>query len=378
MKQKKIIVLGCTGSIGQSTTTICRHHPDLFTITALAAHTNEEELLNLAEEFNVSALCLSGRHPDSDKIHFSSRADLLKMIEETEADIVINGIPGAAGLLPSVTTINSGKTLALANKETVVMAGKLIKELAAEKNSLIIPLDSEHSAIFNLLQKISTDSVEEVILTASGGAFRDTPLSELKYVTVKDALLHPTWSMGKKITIDSATMANKGLEVLEAHHLFDFALDKIHILVHPQSYVHSLIRTTDSSLYAQISKPNMTIPIQNALTYPEITTCMYGRLNLVDCTFTFRAIDSEKYPIVETAYKAASLDRAYPTAFNAANEIAVDAFMHGKIEFLDIPVVVQETLEADWGMMLVSFEHVLSLDKEARDLAIQIVKRYSK
>ncbi len=375
MNKKHIIILGCTGSIGQSATTIMRHHRDLFTVVGLSAHTNEEELIELAEEFDVKSVSLSGRHPESERVSYSGKEGLLQMIRETDADVVINGISGAEGLMPSVASLESDKNLALANKETIVIAGSLVKKLARKHGKTIIPVDSEHSAIFSLLRKVEPEFIEEVVLTASGGAFRDTPAEELKYVTVKDALIHPTWSMGKKITIDSATMANKGLEIIETRELFDIPVENIHVVLHPQSCVHSLIRTRDGSLYAQISKPNMSIPIQNALTYPDLSSCMFGRLNLVDCTFTFHGVDEKKYPLIKTAYLTAEKGNAYPLAFNAANEIAVYAFMHGKIEYLDIPRVVTATLDADWSQPLLSFDQILYLDTEARHAAEQIVEK---
>ncbi|MDR3201255.1 MAG: 1-deoxy-D-xylulose-5-phosphate reductoisomerase, partial [Spirochaetales bacterium] len=216
---KKIIILGATGSIGKSALDIVRSYPGRFQVTALSCHSQGEQLRALAREFGVTRLALSGVADDD--IPYTGEAGLLRMIEETDADCVVNGISGAAGFLPSVKTIESGKTLALANKETLVMAGSLVKELAARHKTAIIPVDSEHSAVFQMVRAFGADAVNSVILTASGGPFRDLPKEKLAHVTPDDALRHPTWSMGKKITIDSASLANKGLEVIEAHHLFD-------------------------------------------------------------------------------------------------------------------------------------------------------------
>jgi len=375
---KNIIILGCTGSIGKNTCKYIGENRNKFKIVGLSAHSQEKELLNIADEFKVRALALSGKLNGSGQITHFGNSGICSMVEETEADIVVNGISGSAGLMPSVSALKSGKNLALANKETVVMAGELIKELEKAKQTIILPVDSEHSALFNLLRKVHKNEVEELILTASGGAFRDVPKEELEYVTLEQALKHPTWKMGRKITIDSATMANKGLEVIESMHLFSFNPDSIKVVLHPQSHIHSLIRTRDNSLYAQISKPNMLVPIQNALTYPEIVKGSHGSLNLAECSFTFNTVDPEKFPLLFAAYETARKGRGYPCAFNAANEAAVAAFIEGKIRFIDIHSVVSETLEGDWGNLLGSFEQVLELNTRARKSAELIIKRFNK
>ncbi|RKX77316.1 MAG: 1-deoxy-D-xylulose-5-phosphate reductoisomerase [Spirochaetes bacterium] len=369
MRKKKLIILGSTGSIGRSTLDVVRAHPDRFGIAALSAHTNESKLLDQAKEFSVSVTALSGKNPESDLVTYLGERGIISMIEETEADMVVNGIAGSRGLLPSVAALSSGKDLALANKETIIMAGELVTSLAGEKGRKIIPVDSEHSAIFHLLQKVQLSDVEEIILTASGGAFRDLSLDDLNHVTVEQALKHPTWNMGKKITIDSATMANKGLEIIEANKLFSFPVDRIKVIIHPQSYVHSLIRTIDGALYSQISYPDMRLPIQNALTYPETSPFPFGRFKLTGEILTFQAPDSKKYPLLDLAYRAATEGRAYPIAYNAANEVAVSAFLKGKIHFTGIAPVVERTLEYDWGNLLLSFEQVGELDIRAREIA---------
>ena len=257
--KKKILVLGCTGSIGSSTLDIVRRFPDLFSVCGLTAHTRKTELEKLCKEFSCTNAAAAENSPDKIRC----------VIEKSKADIAVNGIAGSAGLMPSVWCLQNNINLALANKETVVMAGPLIKELASAKGRSVIPVDSEHSALFFLIERFGKKHVSSLILTASGGPFRTLSADKLASVTLEDALKHPTWNMGKKISIDSATLANKGLEVIEACRLFDMPPEKVKVAVHPQSLVHSLIQTVDGDLYAQISEPDMRRPILSALTWPE-------------------------------------------------------------------------------------------------------------
>ena len=267
---KKIIVLGCTGSIGVSTMEILEQFPEDFSVVALSAHSSVDALLDLKKRYPRTRLVLTGSKVTPEGIDYAGTEGLVRMLEETDADMVVNGISGAAGLLPSVKSLETGKDLALANKETVVTGGDLIFELSRKHGRTILPVDSEHSALFHLLEGRDPDSVSELILTASGGPFADMPWEDQKKVTPAQALKHPNWDMGAKITIDSATLANKGLEVIEAWKLFHLPLDRISVLVHRQSLVHSLIRTKDNALYGQFSAPDMKLPIQNALFYPEL------------------------------------------------------------------------------------------------------------
>lgn len=364
---QRIILLGCTGSIGRSTIDVVEQYPDLFKLVALSAHGNEEKLLALGERFNLTALALSGRKAEDSRIRFSGTAGLLTMIEETHADVVVNGISGAAGFLPSVTALKSGKRLALANKETLVMAGSFIRRLADAKDLPILPVDSEHSAIYLLFHRFGPEQIENVILTASGGAFRDLPKEKLSSVTLQDALKHPTWSMGEKITIDSASLANKGLEVIEAHHLFSMPPEHIKVLVHPQSFVHSLIETKEGSLYAQIGKPDMKTPILNALTFPQVASNPSGKCSLAGMNLSFSEPNLDKYPMLGLAYEALKLGGAHPLVYNAANEVAVEAFVHGTINFPGIGLLVEKTLSSrQWMKDLDSVEAVLDADAEAR------------
>ncbi len=374
MNRKKVIILGCTGSIGQNTIDIIEAMPDRFEIAAMSANTREKELLETAERNNVKKLALTGKTPSSDKINYFGKDSILRLIRETDADMVVNGVAGAEGLRPSIVSLETGKDLALANKETVVMAGGLINSLAEKHSRTIIPVDSEHSAIFHLIKGQKKEHVKEIIITASGGAFRDWSKKDLLKATFEDAVKHPNWSMGQKITIDSASMANKGLEVIEAHQLFHIGLENIKVLIHPQSMVHSLIRTAEGSMYAQISRPDMRIPIQNALTYPELGRSLFGSLDLDNISLNFRKPDFEKYRMLYLAYQAAKSGEGYNIAYNAANEAAVAAFTEKKIKFIDIPVITEKTLSHSWMSKSENFDEVFETDRKARLLAEKITQ----
>lgn len=300
---------------------------------------------------------------------------LLDMIVETEADLVVNGISGSRGLLPSVKSLENKKNLALANKETVVMAGNLVSDLARRSGVLLLPVDSEHHAVFTLLHNRSKEEVREIILTASGGAFRNLSYEQLKHVRLEDAVTHPNWNMGAKITVDSATMANKGLEVIEAHYLFDFPVSAIKVLIHPQSYVHSLVRTTDGFLYAQISQPDMRLSIQDALTYPRLQRSCIEPFDLTDKSLSFEPVDPRKYRLLSLAYEAVERSGGYAIAYNAANEVAVEQFLSRGISFLEISSLVEDTLQDDWSASTKRIEEILQVDQEARLRAAEILKK---
>jgi 1-deoxy-D-xylulose-5-phosphate reductoisomerase len=374
MKRKKLLILGSTGSIGINALEVVSEKRDLFEIVGLAAHRNESSLLEQAARFGVSKLALSGEPPKDTRIGYHGLEGLLHLIEDTDADIVLNGIAGAAGFLPSLTSIQTGKHLALANKETLVMAGELVLAEAKKRGVAILPVDSEHSAVFQMISRFDKNSIQSIVLTASGGAFRDLPKERLSSVTPALALNHPTWNMGKKITIDSASLANKGLEVIEAHHLFEMPPERIQVVIHPQSYVHSLIETKDGNFYAQIGKPDMRIPILNALTYPEILSHSMGKLSLTNVNLSFFEPDREKYPMLPLAYQALRRGGTYPLVYNAANEVAVEAFIQGQIPFTGIPRLVQETLEwCDWPLGIEGVEMVLETDARVRAIAQAIL-----
>lgn len=371
---KKVFLLGATGSIGDSTLEVVSDYNDRLKIVGLSAHNNDTKLSELGIKYGTNNLVLTGKNStELSNIKSFGMDALLKLIMDSDADIVVNGIAGSSGLLPSITTIKSGKDLALANKETMVMAGKLINNLVEEFETKLLPVDSEHSAIFHLLENSKPENLDEIILTASGGAFRDLTLEDLKNVSLEDALQHPTWSMGEKITIDSASMANKGLEVIEAAMLFNIPNDKIKVLIHPQSYVHSLVRMKDCSMYAQISAPDMKLPIQNAILYPEIAQVKSTYLDLAGKSLTFSEPDKNKYKMLKLAYVALEKGSAYSIAYNASNEILVDAFIDGKISFLDIPDYVEKILDLPITTKPKSIKYILEIDQYIRKKTKEII-----
>jgi len=368
MSQKKVLVLGATGSIGSSTLDIIRNEKDRFICCGITANSDSTKLSSLSEEFNCQSTLTSIDGTDGIK----------KLIEETNPDIVVNGIAGAAGLIPSMITLEHGIDLALANKETVVMAGPLMFEMARKNNCHIIPVDSEHSAIFTLTQKFGIEDINQLIITASGGPFRKYTKEQLKTVTLKDALKHPTWNMGKKITVDSATLGNKGLEVIEAARLFGLPVPKINVVVHPQSIIHSLVRTNDGIVYGQLSEPDMKHPIIQALDWPECKTDFMKPFDLTDTsdgtrTLTFEKPRYDDFPLLKLAFTCAEKDNCYPVAFNAANEIAAWAFIDEKISFNKISEIVTETLSKDWSQKVTDFDTVFEADSKARQIASQLI-----
>jgi 1-deoxy-D-xylulose-5-phosphate reductoisomerase len=359
---KKILVLGCTGSIGTSTLTIIKNMPESFRACGLVAHTSSQRVQILAHEFNCPG-ALTSEEPEC----------ISRLLMETQPDIVVNGISGSDGLLPSKTVLDAGVDLALANKETVVMAWPLIKSLAEKNHVHILPVDSEHSALFNLIERIGKDCVSELLITASGGPFREYTSEQISHVTAAQALNHPTWKMGKKITIDSATLANKGLEVIEACRLFEVSPDKVKVVVHPQSIVHSLVRTNDGMLYAQISDPDMKHPILSALTWPENVYNYLEPFDLINKPLTFFRPRTEDFPLLSYAFEAAESGGSSTIAYNAANEVAALAFLAGKISFPDINLIVRKVLDKDWTVLPDSFESVFDTDRKARTLAEQLI-----
>jgi len=375
--QKKVLVLGCTGSIGKSTLDIIRSFPNLFSVCGLTAHTDTASLNKLAHEFSCNCIAASGAEN-------GSRYDIRGVIENCGADIAVNGIAGSAGLLPSVWCLQNSMDLALANKETVVMAYDLIAQSASKAGKKIIPVDSEHSAVFTLIQKFGKQNLASVILTASGGPFRNLSTVQLKSVTLEQALAHPTWKMGKKISIDSATLANKGLEVIEACRLFNIKPEQVQVTIHPQSLVHSFIRTTDGDLYAQISEPDMKRPILSALTWPEVIENDLKKLDLTSAIggddgicMSFFPPRFKDFPLLGCAYEAQKAGGAYTIAYNAANEVAVEFFLQRKIGFTAIQNTVAAVLDKDWSQEPENFEAVFILDTKAREAALAFVTDFS-
>ena len=361
---KKVLILGCTGSIGTSTLDIVNNMSSDFCVCGLQAHSNKQKLSELQAKYNCPVLLSS---EDNSEEAFQN------LINKSKPDIVVNGIAGAAGLLPSKICLENRIDLALANKETIVMAGPLIKELAKKTGAKLLPVDSEHSAIFNLTERIGKQNISKIVITASGGPFRTFSKEQLENVTLEQALKHPTWNMGKKITIDSSTLANKGLEVIEAAFLFDVEADQIDVVVHPQSLIHSLVRTNDGELYAQISEPDMKHPILGALNWPENKACYLKPFDLFDHEMTFFKPRMDDFPLLSYAFECVKLKKGYPIAFNAANEIAVHAFINKKINYPTIAKIVRSVLNKDWNINLDSFETVFEIDKKARVFAQELL-----
>ena len=377
---KRLSVLGSTGSIGTQTLDVCRNLG--FEVVALAAGNNAELLEKQAREFKPKIVALYDEKAakglsialsDTDITVLGGEEGVLKAAA-IECDTVLNAVTGIAGLRPTITAIEAGNDVALANKETLVAGGKRVMDFAKERGVKILPVDSEHSAIFQCLQaKGDYARIQKLILTASGGPFFGKTLSELENMKPEDALAHPTWNMGRKVTIDSATMANKGLEIIEAAHLFGVPQNNIDVVIHRESIVHSLVEFTDNSVLAQLGVPDMRTPIQYALTVPERCESIVEHLDLAKIgTLHFYEQDNVAFPATDIARHALSIGKTATAAFNAADEIAVAAFLEGKIGFTDIPKILEKTVEKSFADGD-SFEEVFETDKEARKFAYSLI-----
>lgn len=370
---KKIALLGSTGSIGTQTLDVVRHYPNDFQVTALAASSNitrlEEQLREfkpkMAVVFNeAKALELKHNIRDLEVEVLSGMDGLLAAATEESADIVLTAVVGMIGIRPTIAAIEAGKDIALANKETLVTAGHLIMPLAKEKGVKILPVDSEHSAIFQCLQGENRGQIHKILLTASGGPFRGRTLDQMRDIQVEDALKHPNWVMGRKITIDSATMVNKGLEVIEARWLFDVGLDQIQVVVHPESVIHSAVEFEDSAVIAQLGTPDMRLPIQYALFYPDRKPLGGEWLDLFKLgSLHFEQPNLEVFRGLQLAYDALNIGGSMPTVFNAANEMAVAKFLDRKIKFLDIPEIIGEAMEKHTAVKSPSLDAILDTEK---------------
>ncbi len=370
---KRVIILGCTGSIGSTALKAIRTKHLNLSVVGLSAHANASQLVALAREFSVKAVCLTGSKLESlpNFQTYSYFSGLKQMLHVLEADIVLNAIAGFEGLQASLEALSCGFDLALANKESIVCAGSYLFDVAKENDCRIIPVDSEHSALAELLKGHERNQVQSLVLTASGGPFRTLDASQFSTITVDQALAHPTWNMGKKISIDSATMANKALEVIEASYLFGFDADRIEVVIHPQSIVHSMIRTFDGAVYAQLGTPDMTLPIINAL--GEGGTSLVRPLDFASLSLTFEKPDFKRFPLLALSFEILNRKGSSALAFNAADEIAVHAFLQRKISYLKLIEVVQRTLEQRWDEEVASFSQILALDEKARQLARSLV-----
>ena len=371
---KNIAVLGSTGSIGTQTLEIVRVNDDL-NVVSLAAGSNIEMLEKQIREFKPQVVCvynekkaeeLKIKVSDTDVKIVTGMDGLIETAVIKTADIVLTAVVGMIGIRPTIAAIKAGKDIALANKETLVTAGHIIIPLAKEYGIRILPVDSEHSAIFQSLQGNKKSQLSKILLTASGGPFRNTPKEDLKNVTVKDALKHPNWSMGRKITIDSATMVNKGLEVIEAKWLFDVDIDNIEVVVQPQSLIHSMVEYVDGGIMAQLGTPDMKLPIQYALFYPDRRTLDGKRVNFFDiANITFFKPDRDKFKGFDLAFKAGKTGGSLPTIYNAANELAVSKFLNEEIRFLDIPELIETAMNNHKVIDNPSLEQILESEKEA-------------
>lgn len=381
MKQR-IALLGSTGSIGVQTLDIVRENPEQFEITALVANRNWEQLAAQAIEFDADCVVIGDEQYYSPLKEALAATDVkvyagAKAMEEVAAasnvDVVVNSLVGYAGLLPTVAAVKQGKKIALANKETLVVGGELVMRLAEEHRAPILPVDSEHSAIFQCLVG-EQSPVRRLILTASGGAFRDTPIERLGAMTATEALRHPNWSMGAKITIDCATMVNKGFEVIEARWLFGTPADQISVLIHPQSIVHSMVEFEDGAIKAQLGTPDMHLPISYALSFPERKNRPTERFDfLANPQLTFREVDRVKYPALDVAYDCLRRGGTAACTMNGANEVAVAAFLAGKIGYLDIVRSIEESLARATFIAQPTLDDYAHSDAEARALAREIL-----
>ncbi|MGL5756978.1 MAG: 1-deoxy-D-xylulose-5-phosphate reductoisomerase [Paraclostridium sp.] len=382
---KKISILGSTGSIGTQTLDVVRKNRDKFEVVAISANSSINLLLEQIKEFKPkyvavynenSAKTLKGMIPSDISIEILSGMEGLVTISALdEIDVLLTAIVGMIGLVPTLEAIKKGKTIALANKETLVTAGQLVMEEAKNRNVSILPVDSEHSAIFQCLNGENKKEIDSIILTASGGPFRGKSRDELVNVTKNEALKHPNWSMGRKISIDSSTLMNKGLEVIEAKWLFDVEADKIDVVVHPQSIIHSMVQYVDSSIIAQMGCPDMKLPIQYALTYPERILNDFERLDFSKLSsLTFEKPDMNTFPCLKLAYDCLRMGGTYSAVLNAANEVLVNEFLEDKIKFYDIPYYIEKTLDNHSSIAKPTLEEILHIDNWSRKFVKDCIK----
>ena len=379
MPLQKLVILGSTGSIGTQTLDIVRSHKSRFRVTALSAHSNWQLLADQVNEFrpryahiadpeSYVPLKQAVKHSETELL--GSSDDINHLVSDPQVDTVVNSLVGFSGFGPTVAALSSGKKVALANKESLVVGGALLQPYLNGRFDRLIPIDSEHSAILQCLTGEQTETVDKLIITASGGPFREWPVEKMQTIRVKDALAHPNWEMGSKITIDSATMMNKGLEVIEAHWLFGLSLDKIEAVVHPQSIVHSMVLFNDGSIKAQMGLPDMRLPIQYALSYPERWPQTFRQINWSGhLSLSFEPVDPVKFPCYELALQALGKGGFAPTVLNASNEVAVERFLKEEISYIAISRVVEQCLAHIHSSQTLSVETLEELDRETRAYA---------
>ena len=378
---RKIVLLGSTGSIGTQTLDVVRNNPKELEVVGLAANTRVAEVEKQVREFKPKYVCmydekaakdLKNRLSDLETIVYSGMEGLLEIVSVPEADTVLTAVVGMIGIQPTIRAIESGKDIALANKETLVCAGHIIMPLAAEKKVKILPVDSEHSAIFQSLNGEPKDKVEKILLTASGGPFRGKKVSDLVNMTAADALKHPNWDMGPKVTIDSSSLVNKGLEVMEARWLFDVSLDNIQVVIHPQSIIHSAVQYVDGAVIAQLGVPDMKLPIQYALFYPDRRPMAEKRLDLFELgSLTFEKPDTDTFKGLSLAFDAARAGGSMPTVFNAANEMAVRSFLKGEIKYLQIYDMIERAMNNHRKIDNPDVSQILSAEQETYDYLLR-------
>ncbi len=387
---KHLAILGSTGSIGQNALSVVETHSDEFVVAGLAANTSVDRIEQQVRQFRPRLVALSS---EEDASRLRKRLNDVKVVEVlsgaegisavatmAEVDLVLEAIGGAAGLLPTLEAIQSGKDLAFVNKEVLVMCGSLIMEAAKENGVRLLPVDSEISAIFQCLSNVSGDDckraeIHRLILTGSGGPFRETPLEQLDAVTPQQALKHPNWKMGAKVTIDSATMMNKGFEVIESKWFFDVKLSQIEVVIHPESIIHSMVEFVDGSLLAQLAVSDMRLPIQYALTYPCRLPTSVPRLDLSHIgALHMEPVDSEKFPCLELAYSAAKVGGTLPTVLSSADEVVVQAFLNRQIGFMDIPNYLEEVMTRHDVIFQPTVDDILAADRWARSIARELIQ----
>jgi 1-deoxy-D-xylulose-5-phosphate reductoisomerase len=377
---KRLLILGSTGSIGTQALEVVAGNPD-FEIVGLSAGTAHEALVAQARAHGVRRIALSDRDAAARAAEswtggdvFRGPEGLVELVANSEADLVLNAIVGSAGLGPTIVALTEGIDLALANKESLVVGGELVTALAEATGAQILPVDSEHSALYQLIATERPGTIDKLVLTASGGPFRGRSRAELESVTVEQALRHPTWDMGGKITIDSATLMNKGLEVIEAHHLFGTPYDRIDVVVHPQSIIHALVTLCDGAALAHLGHPDMRVPISYALHHPERADVPMRALDLAELgSLTFERPDLDAFPSLRLAREAAEAGGTGPCVLNAANEVAVHAFLGGRLGFMGIPAVIEQTLDRVGAAGVHSFDSLYEADARAREVAGELV-----
>ncbi|GGE65284.1 1-deoxy-D-xylulose-5-phosphate reductoisomerase [Priestia taiwanensis] len=382
---RKISLLGATGSIGTQTLDVIRMHKDKFQLVSMSVGRNIELAKQMIQEFSPTIVSVMHKEdaeglqmevPGNVRVYWGEEG-LIQVALHPDADVVVTAVVGSVGLIPTLEAIRAKKTIAIANKETLVTAGHIVMEEARKHGVSLLPVDSEHSAIFQCLNGEENRSISRLIVTASGGSFRDKKREELRHVTVEDALNHPNWSMGAKITIDSATMMNKGLEVIEAHWLFGLPYERIDVLLHKESIIHSMVEFEDSSVIAQLGTPDMRVPIQYALTYPKRLEFLdEKRLNLWELgTLHFDKMDFERYRCLAFAYEAGKVGGTLPTVLNAANEVAVEAFLQRRVGFLQIEDLIEEAMEAHVVSKNPTLEEIQLVDGQTRKEVLTFIKQ---